>query len=141
MEPYHAMLPPTSFQEAAAPETDDGESSSLEDDAELRQRLQAAMEDPYMQPEPAPEKTDEEVSIPTDLEGAEALEVAADADGGGGGVVPERASSARPVDARSSSTSRRRIKEHKKKRDKKKKKRARSRSRRSRSARRARPSS
>ena len=141
MEPYHAMLPPTSFQEAAAPETDDGESSSLEDDAELRQRLQAAMEDPYMQPEPAPEKTDEEVSIPTDLESAEALEVAADADGGGGDVVPERASSARPVDVRSSSTSRRRIKEHKKKRDKKKKKRARSRSRRSRSARRARSSS
>ena len=139
MEPYHAMLPPTSFQEAAAPETDDGESSSLEDDAELRQRLQAAMDDPYMQPEPAPEKTDEEVSIPTDLEGAEALEVAADADGGGGNVVP--ASSARPVDVRSSSTSRRRIKEHKKKRDKKKKKRARSRSRRSRSARRARSTS
>ena len=130
-------FPPTSFQEAAAPETDDGESSSLEDDAELRQRLQAAMEDPYMQPEP--EKTDEEVSIPTDLEGAEAVEVAADADGGGGDVVPERASSARPVDVRSSSTSRRRIKEHRKKRDKRKKKqRARSRSRGSRSARRAR---
>ena len=139
MEPYHAMLPPTSSQEAAAPETGDGESSSLEDDAELRQRLQAAMEDPYMQPEP--EMTDEEASIPTDLEAAEAvLEVAAD--GGGGDVVPERASSARPVDVRSSSTSRRRKEDKKKeKRDKKKKKRGRSRSRGTRSARRARSTS
>ena len=132
-------FPQLLFRKLLQPETDDGESSSLEDDAELRQRLQAATEDPYMQPEP--EKTDEEASIPTDLEAAEAVEVAADADGGGGDVVPERASSARPVDMRSSSTSRRRIKEDKKKRDKKKKKRGRSRSRGTRSARRARSTS
>ena len=138
MEPYHAMLPPTSSQEAAAPETGDGESSSLEDDGELRQRLQAAMEDPYMQPER--EMTDEEASIPTDLEAAEAvLEVAAD--GGGGDVVPERASSARPVDVRSSTSRRRKEDKKKEKRDKKKKKRGRSRSRGTRSARRARSTS
>ena len=154
MEPCHAMLPPTSFQEAASHETNDGESSSLEDDFELQQRLQelaeAASDDPYMQQEPARDQTDEAVSIPTDHEAAEG--VAADADGGHGHLATrseerqERPSSAgrgRAVDVDSTSSCRRRKKDKKKKKhDKKKhKKRATSSSGRSRSPRRARSSS
>ena len=149
MEPYHAMLPPTSFQEAATNQ-DDGvsESDSFEDDFELQRRLQemvqATVDDPYL--EQQPEQTDDDVSIATDLEGADGG-LAAPAGAGDAGldgaseVAAERASSAgrgKPVRVRSSISSSSRARRKKEKKDKKKAKRDKKRKRRTSSSSRSR---